>query len=636
MRQVLEARCCHPSHRRLMKERTCIHSKIVLLSNKCLDIEHLPDHRVRSVPSSVPPPPQRTQVHARRRSAPPASSMARSDHQFVAATCAAIWSRDGDNDRINKVGDVSGWTYPSGRADRGWAAVVAEEKVSYHSIAPGSSVSATSTAAPPTAQSTTSRRPREESGRLRTAAASTATTAEDLVQAVYRTVGLLTDSAELDRLDAAGVKRRLALLRKLEGATTASIAAAVAALDRRGGVKSDGAASKAEWLKAHTGRTGRDAARMARLADNLEHLPATADALADGRLGAAAADAIVRASRDPRLGPPEQIEADLLDLATSRSPDQLHRHIRRRQQQADGASLLRDERRQRALRRAALNQDCDGGMWDLQARLTNETGAALRTLFDAFDHPDPVGTALIDRRRPEQRLADALEAVVHAGLDAGIAPGTGGVARPHLSVIVDAVTYAADLTNPDAPDPDAADAAITLDHPGWANLSPGTTAWNDQLSPQAVRRLCCDAAVSRIVMADSQVLDVGRATREWSEPQRRAINVRDRGCRGPACTRPIAWTQIHHVRWWRHKGRTAVDNGIALCHHCHRLVHDYRWTVAFDSETGSASWTSPSGQTTITRAHAAPRDGPGSTSGSAEGTQSSLVTLIEESPQHRR
>ncbi len=422
--------------------------------------------------------------------------------------------------------------------------------------------------------------------------------------AVQVVVATVADPGHLQGWSAAAVRRRLDDLRRLEGATTAGVASALAALDGAGGVESDGAPSKAEWLKANTGRTGREAARMARLADNIGELPATAAALVDGMLGADAADTIVKATRDGRLGPPDVVESELLDVAGSSTPEQLRREVRRRQQAAEGASLLRDERRQHALRTISLVRDDDTGMWDLHGRVSDECGARLRTALDAFDHPDPDGTPLIERRRPGQRMADALDQLAAVALDFTLAPTTGGIARPHLSVVVDVETVSADLTRDDACDPDAPDAAMTPDHPRWSQLPAGGTNWGGMLSPQALRRILCDASVSRIVMtAGSQVLDVGRATREWSEPQRRAVNARDGGCRGPSCSRPVSWTQVHHVRWWRDGGATAVDNGIAVCHHCHRLVHDVGWTLDFDPATAIATWTSPGGKVVTTRPH---------------------------------
>ncbi len=420
--------------------------------------------------------------------------------------------------------------------------------------------------------------------------------------------------------EAGGFRHRVRLLERLQGIATAGLADTVRALADAGGVEADGASSTTEWIKATTHRSGRDAARIARLATDLDDLPATRAALTQGRLSDEAADAVVQAARDGRLGPPEHAETELLPVATTSSPEDLRAQIRTRQQAADPAAMLRDENRQHARRSTRLWRKATG-MWGVSGDLTDEVGTAFRIALDAFDVLDPGpradpasddhatnGRGSGDHRRPDQRLHDALAAVTHAVLDRGLAPATGGVVRPHLSIIVDVNTLDTDLTAPTSPDPDDPTAAPAPTDARWADLAPGETTWGGQLSPQAVRRLCCDASISRIVMAGpSQVLDVGRATREWSQPQRRAINARDRHCRGPNCSRPIAWTAIHHVRWWqRDHGPTAIDNGLALCHQCHRLVHDHGWTLDLDPTTAHASWTSPDGTATTTR----PKRGP--------------------------
>lgn len=523
--------------------------------------------------------------------------------------CPEHRQRDCPEARTHFNGEVDGGTAlrrSTPGSDARWWGIVAEQKSGYNLDAPGSAAVATSatTALPGAPAATpapaTTPVPGTPSPTLVPAVSVTSFEA-----AVATMVSHLTRHDELTRLDVDTIRARLALLRRLQGATTASVAATVAALDQVGGVAADGAASTAEWLKTNAGHSGRQAAQVARLARDLHDLPGTSEALSEGRLTAESADALVQAARDGRLGGPGQVESDLLTVATTGGPEQLRRSIQRRQQRADGAAMLRDEQRQQALRRLSFTQRIEGGMWELHGALPHELGTKLRTVLNAHDHPDPAGTPLRQQRRPDQRLADALQHMTEAVLDHGLAPGSGGITRPHLSVIVDVATVSADLRRHDAPDPDASDAALTPDHPAWAGLPPGDTAWGGQLSPQAVRRLLCDAAVSRIVMSgSSQVLDVGRTTRRWSGPQRRAVNARDRGCRGPNCTRPIAWTHIHHLQWWRHDGPTSVDNGVALCHHCHHLVHDRNWTANLDASTSVVTWTSPDGQMTTTQPHA--------------------------------
>ena len=400
------------------------------------------------------------------------------------------------------------------------------------------------------------------------------------------------EPARLEALADEELEAQVAVARRLEGAAALLVAHTVRELNRRGVVR--GPAST-EWLKA-TGRSGKEAAKSQRLASALDDMPATAQALAEGRIGSEAADTVVRAARDTTLGSPDVVEDTLLPVAVDTTPEDLRAEVRRREQQVEPDAMLRDERRQHARRRLSVTRR-DDGVWDLYARLTGEVGTRVRAWLDAFEVPDPKDTPPEQRRRPEQRLADAFDTAVSAALGAGTAPQTGGVVRPHLSVIVDVTTFDADLTDPDDPDrPVAPGDAL------WTVLPGGEVEWGGALSPQAIRRLCCDAAVSRVVMAgESQVLDAGRATRQWSAAQRRAVRARDRHCRGPDCRRPIGWTEIHHLQWWRNDGHTAIDNGLSLCHGCHRLVHDVGWHAELDVTTGAVTWTSPDRRRTVVR-----------------------------------
>jgi hypothetical protein len=73
------------------------------------------------------------------------------------------------------------------------------------------------------------------------------------------------------------------------------------------------------------------------------------------------------------------------------------------------------------------------------------------------------------------------------------------------------------------------------------------------------------------------VLDVGRRTRTISPALRRALEVRDRGCRFPGCG--LRFTDAHHVRHWADGGETSLANCLLLCTHHHRLVHEGGWRI---------------------------------------------------------
>lgn len=426
------------------------------------------------------------------------------------------------------------------------------------------------------------------------------------LRALARIVGHDTSYATLDTEQ---TRMRLASLRHLEGAVAVATARSMKHLDLLGGVSDDGANSMSGWLSGNGGRSKHEAARIERLANTMDRIPATADALADGEISTDAADAVVAAVKRGRLGEDADVDAELAVAAKQMTPERLRGHVKATTQQRDGSSLLRDEKRQRALRTLTLNDDGDG-LWDIRGKLPHEVALKTKTALDALSTADPVGTPVTEQRSYGQRQADAFEAMVDLTLDHGDLPATGGQTRPHIVVTVDASTICEDLTEDDCDD--ARDGPIDNQDPRWADLPGGISEWSARpLSPQAVRRICCDASLTRVLtIGPSQILDLGRTTPTWSGPQRTAIKTRDGGCRGPRCDRPTGWTQIHHVRWWkRDKGPTNIDNGLSLCTRCHHRVHDDGWQVHLDPNGAIAIWTSPTGTVIATRPHRPPDPG---------------------------
>jgi hypothetical protein len=112
-----------------------------------------------------------------------------------------------------------------------------------------------------------------------------------------------------------------------------------------------------------------------------------------------------------------------------------------------------------------------------------------------------------------------------------------------------------------------------------ASLDDGTA-----VSAEALRRVACDAGlVPAVVDEAGGVLDIGRHTRAVPTAIRRALWLRDRGCRFPGCTN-ARFLHAHHVRHWLHGGRTSLDNLLLVCSLHHRLIHEGGLTLRF---TGS-------------------------------------------------
>jgi hypothetical protein len=185
------------------------------------------------------------------------------------------------------------------------------------------------------------------------------------------------------------------------------------------------------------------------------------------------------------------------------------------------------------------------GMRRVDGWLTPLAGETLETALMAL-MPPPADD---DTRTPRQRRHDALEDLARGFLDSGHAPLSGGE-KPHLMVMTD------------------------LD--ALQGVAGGTheTSNGDVLATDEVRRLGCDASISRIVLGpDSEILDVGRRTRVWPAAVRRAIVARDRHCTARGCERRSQWCDIHHIRHWADGGETNVGNGRLLCRFHHTLEH---------------------------------------------------------------
>ncbi|MDP3517885.1 MAG: DUF222 domain-containing protein [Pseudohongiella sp.] len=99
------------------------------------------------------------------------------------------------------------------------------------------------------------------------------------------------------------------------------------------------------------------------------------------------------------------------------------------------------------------------------------------------------------------------------------------------------------------------------------------------LSPATARRLCCDASLVPVLEdASGNVLNIGRKTRAIPPSIRRALQIRDHGCRFPGCCES-RFVDAHHVQHWCDGGETRLDNLVLLCRQHHRLLHQEGYEI---------------------------------------------------------
>ena len=180
--------------------------------------------------------------------------------------------------------------------------------------------------------------------------------------------------------------------------------------------------------------------------------------------------------------------------------------------------------------------------------LDPETGQTLISALRAVTDAEARTGEGPDLRSPAQRRADALGEVCRQWLGSLTRPIVAGE-RPHVVVTMDVASL------------EGRAGRSELEDVG-------------QITPEAARLLACDANVTRVITdARSEPIDVGRRTKLVSSSLRRAVVVRDRGCRFPGCERPPGWCDAHHVRHWADGGETSLANLLLLCRPHHRAIH---------------------------------------------------------------
>jgi hypothetical protein len=94
------------------------------------------------------------------------------------------------------------------------------------------------------------------------------------------------------------------------------------------------------------------------------------------------------------------------------------------------------------------------------------------------------------------------------------------------------------------------------------------------VSAETSRRIGCDCNVIGVKDDENgEPLSIGRRSRLIPPAIRRALRLRDDGCRFPGCTCKH-FVDAHHVEHWSHGGETSLANLVQLCREHHRLVHE--------------------------------------------------------------
>lgn len=344
---------------------------------------------------------------------------------------------------------------------------------------------------------------------------------------------------------------------------TSALLALLLEFDRRNGWAQYGLKSCAHWLAWACSMSPAAAREHMRIARKLDALPLVRAEFAQGVLSYSKVRAMTRVS--DRID-----EQTLLNLAIIQTASQLERTVRGFRK-ADG-----EGRSQQRSRRARVYWD-DDGMLVFSARLPADEGALVMAAIETFNQEPATGSAARDLQAADadrmdidfQRMsvADSVVAICASALQSGGGDSSGDdrnlvvihVDSATLSTQAEMAAQALEITPNLTPTVDQAICQLA-DGPG--------------LDTAATQRISCDAGVLAMIKGTGKgVLDVGRRTRKISPPLRRALRLRDGGCRFPGCHRR-SHLEAHHIKHWSRGGATDRDNLLLLCRFHHMAVHE--------------------------------------------------------------
>ena len=328
---------------------------------------------------------------------------------------------------------------------------------------------------------------------------------------------------------------------------------AVSEFDQWGEWGLDGARTSVAWIDTRCHLPKGEARAQRRRGRNMKRLPLAGRAFADGDIGAAQFDVLLRLATPTNEAELARDEGMPVDAARDMKFDSFCSVAKYWSMLSDPDGAEEADMARQARRDVYLAKSLDGmvlGKITLDpvsgAIAANELARREKELFDAdwARAREELGREprLEDLgRTPSQRRADAFVEICRRSASA---PADGRRPDPLVTILVGYETLYGRI----------------------CQLADGTP-----LSPGLVVSMLDGADFERIVFAPGTRIECSRTSRFFTGATRRAIEVRDLQCTHPYCDEPAERCQLDHIKAASEGGETTQENGQVMCGFHNRL-----------------------------------------------------------------
>jgi Domain of unknown function (DUF222) len=301
----------------------------------------------------------------------------------------------------------------------------------------------------------------------------------------------------------------------------------------------EGSNSAIDWMRFNCRMTSTAAADRVAVGNRLADLGQSCQAMEAGEIGFAHLTVMARTAN--AVGQAFD-EGKLLELARENSPGKFFYKSMHYRHAVDARAYNREQAELVEKRALRLNTAEDGCLL-ISGILDPAGGALVRVALEPLARP----SGAHDDRQVEQRFADALVELASKG-------GRRQYVQMQVTASIETLL-------------------------GLVGAPGAETDFTLPVSAATVQRWACDCSLTRVLMQDSVVIDVGRAERVIKGPRRRALIARDGHCQWTGCERPASWCDGHHLVHWTHGGGGEIENQVLLCGRHHWKVHEGGWQL---------------------------------------------------------